>query len=553
MKKFLPIITFLIAAVPFAEAQRYVNEMFSDADLTIENNVTFATNIDFLISDFSNQSQVGADITELKTAVATQQPIPAKFYNPSDQTTDVKVTDLKMDLYYPSTSADNETSRPVIVYLHTGNFLPPPINGSPLGLKNDSMCIEMCKKWARRGYVAVSIDYRLGWNPLASTVQERRGTLLNAVYRAIHDTKMAVRFLKTNANGSNDYGINPAQIVLFGEGTGAYVANAYSTMDKYSEISLPKFTNPANQKSYIDTSTVGNLNGYNGLLNLYVDGGVDATIQAVVTAGGALADTSWLEAGDAPMIAVQCIRDPFAPYDEGTVIVPTTMEDVVDVQGANVYIKKADDLGNNDELHSSSFIDPYSTQARTHYGKSYGYFLPGKQTITVQAGIENHYPVLLPLGQSQMTNQAAPWQWWDPESALAKAEVAPGVTAHQAALSSNPDMSPAKGKAYCDTITNYMCPRLADLFGYYTGVEEINISSDISIYPNPTSDNVSVMVGNGLINKVEILDVHGKVIMSSTDLNNAAVEVSVAGISEGIYFVRVHTADGIGVTRLIKE
>ena len=72
-----------------------------------------------------------ADLTAIKTALFLGQPIPATHYNPADAGSKVKVTDLKMDIYKPKTSVDATTDRPVVVFIHTGNFLPPPINGSP--------------------------------------------------------------------------------------------------------------------------------------------------------------------------------------------------------------------------------------------------------------------------------------------------------------------------------------------------------------------------------------------------------------------------------------
>ena len=69
-----------------------------------------------------------------------------------------------MDIYQPPAS-DTETSRPTFIYIHTGNFLPPLYNGGITGDKIDSSAVNVCKQMAKRGYVAVSINYRLGWNP----------------------------------------------------------------------------------------------------------------------------------------------------------------------------------------------------------------------------------------------------------------------------------------------------------------------------------------------------------------------------------------------------
>lgn len=548
---------FIAAALLFAgnlKAQRYVKEVFTDADIEVVSNVTFATNIDFLTSKLTNQTKVVADLTAIKTAMAMSQPIPATYYNPLDTNTVVKVTDIKMDIYKPKTSADNVTNRPVVIYLHTGNFLPPGINGSPTGYKTDSTAVEACRMLAKRGYVAISADYRLGWNPIATTVQERRGTLLNAVYRAIHDVKKCVQFVRNDAAGANTYGIDPTKVVLLGEGTGGYVANAYNTLNKYSEMELPKFINPLTTKSYIDTTTVGRIDGSGGLLNLYGSSTTSTAISATVNFGGALADTSWLEAGDAPMIALQCIRDPFAPFGEGTVIVPTTMEDVVDVQGGNVFIEKANDLGNNNGLRSAEHNDPYTLAARVHYGKIYDYILPSPNDKITVTNSENLFPVLLPLGGSRMTNQSGPWQWWDPTSpAATRIVAAPNITAHMASMASNPDMSASKGRAYMDTVIGFMTPRIATLFGFYNpaSVTENAVSAAIQVYPNPATSAVTVSMQNETITSIRITDLNGRVVVNQNDINSPLTVLSIDNLNNGVYLIHVTTPAGVGMKKLI--
>ena len=49
------------------------------------------------------------------------------------------------------------------------------------------------------GYVVASIDYRLGWNPLAATQSERTNQLINAAYRGVQDARTAVRYFRMNA------------------------------------------------------------------------------------------------------------------------------------------------------------------------------------------------------------------------------------------------------------------------------------------------------------------------------------------------------------------
>ena len=560
MKKQYLIFTILsVFAVTAATAQtRYVDAIYTDADIEVTSDIEYGTNIDFLTSKTTDQAQVGADITAIKTALGTSQPIPAKYFNPADTTTDLKVTTVKMDVYAPKSSVDATTDRAVIVFLHTGNFLPPPLNGSPTGLKTDSTAIILCTEWAKRGYVAVSVDYRLGWNPLAEQADVRRGQLLNAVYRAIHDVKQAVINIKDN---SATYGIDPTKVSLYGEGTGAYIALAYETLDKNEEMELTKFRAGGVGPSYIDRSVVGEIDGSGGLLNLYGSSTTSTDVSAVITAGGALADTSWLEAGDAPMISFHCVRDPFAPFSEGTVIVPTTNEDVVDVQGGNLYVQKAVALGNNDAIKDIKANDPYTVAARASYGQEFDYIYAAPfDKITVNAEVEGLFPVVRPLNETVLNNEASPWQLWDENSALATTVVGSfmgqPVTAHQNSLGSNPGMGSVKARTYMDTIIGYMCPRVALINGDITlnslNVNNVLAPSVAKMYPNPATNEVTISVDAAYnVKSISVMDISGREVLAVEATNNTTLNLE--GLETGYYFINVNTSEGTVTNKLIKE
>ena len=282
-------------------------------------------------------------------------------------------------------------------------------------------------------------------------------------------------------------------------------------------------------------------------------------IAAVVTAGGALADTSWLEAGDAPMIAFHCVRDPFAPFNEGTVIVPTTNEDVVDVQGANLYIQKANAVGNNDIIKDIKANDPYTAAAEANYGKTVGYIYDAPDDkVTINSSVKGLFPVLLPIAATLLNNQSSPWQWWDPSSPLATADVSGGAgfTAHMNSLQSNPDMSPTKGRTYVDTIMGYACPRIALITGDIAlsqlSVNEVLSASIANVYPNPASNNVTISVdAKYSVKSIKLFDVTGREVLFTEAGNN--VTLSLETLQAGYYFVNVYTTEGVASSKLIKE
>jgi hypothetical protein len=566
MKKQYLIFTLLFSFLATASLaqKRYIDPIYEDADIEVTSDVSYATNVNWLfsaanISTYPNRA-VG-DIIAIKTALAMGENIPATYFDPRDTTTKVKVSTLKMDVYRAKSDVDSKTDRPVILYLHTGNFLPPVINGSPCGVKTDSSAIVLCTEWAKRGYVAVSVEYRGGWNPLASSEEARKGQLLNAVYRAIHDVKQSISVIRTEAAGDNTYGMDASNITLYGEGTGAYVALGYLTLDKYSEMELPKFTNPLSNKSYIDTAIVGLIDGSRGVFNLYQSPATDVSVQAVVNAGGALADTSWLEAGDAPMITFQAVRDPFAPFNEGIVVVPTTNGNVVEVQGGNLFIQKANALGNNDAIKNMPANDEYTKKARSHYGKTLDYLYPAPgDKMTINEDVEHLFPIIRPITQDLFNNRSGPWQWWDPQSPYATAEVSPdqlpGVTVHMASLPGNPDMGPEKGRTFIDTIMGYMCPRIAVINGEYT-IDQLSVNDKLpsnaaNIYPNPANNKITVSVDNKYhVQSIQMMDITGREVKNITA--NNVVNVNISDLQSGYYILNIQTTEGVISSKLIKD
>jgi hypothetical protein len=556
----------LLLAIPLAAAtmaataqERYLSEVFTDAQVTYTDGVTFGTNIDFMTSDFSNPALYGPEVMQLQGLVTGGQPIPAAFFDPNDASTVVKVTDLKMDVYQPDQGVDSETARPVFIFVHTGNALPPPLNGSPCGTRKDSSAVEVCKQMARRGYVAVSMDYRNGWNPLASTLEERRGTLLNAIYRAIHDVRQCIRFLKADADAANTYAINDDKIILYGEGTGGYITLAAATLDDPDELFIEKFRpNPFDPTtSYVDTTIVGNLEGFGGSLTLYRPNGEDSDFDFCVNAGGALADTSWLEQGDVPMVAFHTVFDPFAPFGNGIVIVPTTGEQVVDVSGSNVFMEHVNAYGNNNSFANLADGDPYTDRARSLYGTDQTH---GANTVHINSDVEGLFPLVTPNWPAIIPGtfeEASPWQWWDPNSPIAQTVVSPGpppITASQASQASNPDFSGTKGRAYIDTIMGYMNPRIvcALQLGPCTtsAISEADpVAAGVAMAPNPAHEAVRITSDNAVIRMVEVYDVNGHRVRAES-VDGKAFRLDRQGLKTGAYFIQL-TFDQGTVTRKV--
>lgn len=82
------------------------------------------------------------------------------------------------------------------------------------------------------------------------------------------------------------------------------------------------------------------------------------------------------------------------------------------------------------------------------------------------------------------------------------------------------------------------------------GISENDLSKNVSLYPNPASETISVVSKDIQIQKVELLNIAGQVI-STLNANSMVVTVDISDVSSGVYFVRINAAEGMTVKQLI--
>ncbi len=89
---------------------------------------------------------------------------------------------LQMDIYQPT--GDTLSARPLIILAHGGSF----ISGTRTA---DATVDSLCARFARRGYVTASIDYRLGTT--AQMLSSDSTQPISEVIQAVSDGKAAIR------------------------------------------------------------------------------------------------------------------------------------------------------------------------------------------------------------------------------------------------------------------------------------------------------------------------------------------------------------------------
>lgn len=526
----------------------------------------FIVTICLLVFSLTSYSQAGRYLTEVFSSVTVTSNV---IYgnNLSILTGTLTATDLKCDVYEPV--GDVATERPLVIVLHTGSFLPMYSNRSPMGSKTDSVIVEMCTRFAKRGYVAVAPDYRLGWNPASGTQEVRTGTLLNAVYRVTQDAKNCVRFFRNDRSTTNTYKIDTSKIVVGGFGSGGYISLAYGSYNKPSEVGLTKFLD--NRVSppvpYVDQAVMGNFDGTDATtMNTPNYASYSSKINMIFDLGGAEGDTSWIEPGEVPVVGFHCVKDPYASYTTGNIIVPTTGQFVVEGSGNYDVLRIANYKCNNNQiLRESEFTDVYSTRANSVNDSLEGLFPFITGTPVVPAGC---------TGNGTIREQGQPWDWWDAAAFPGQYDVATGSTAGTgvniqcAQLNGNPDMSATKGRLYVDTIQGYLNPRMVCVLGlpgcvtkasppapYPTvSIDENTSVSDIRIFPNPSSGAVNFSVsGANLIQGIEIYDVTGALVKQVAGLSVQTYTILRDGLVAGFYIAKIKLSTGTVSAKIILE
>jgi len=172
--------------------------------------------------------------------------------------------DLLLDLYQPE--GDEETKRAAIVWIHGGGFFQ--------GSKSDPPMATLARDFAQRGYVTVSIDYRLERKNMADR------NLRRPMLGAMEDARAAVRWLRAH---SVKYRIDPEKIAIGGGSAGAFT----SLLVAYDEAAGE---------------------GESG------NPGYSSKVSAVVDFWGGLPEVSVMNAGGPPLLIIHGTEDAVVPF-----------------------------------------------------------------------------------------------------------------------------------------------------------------------------------------------------------------------------------------------
>lgn len=195
--------------------------------------------------------------------------------------------DFRLDVYEPE--GDTREKRPMVVMMFGGAYI--------FGDKEHADMIAWCDSLARYGYVAVSIDYRLGVNALSS------GSAVRAMYRGVQDTRAAIRYM---LEFQDQFRIDPNHIYVGGESAGAI--NALHTAFMTTEAERP-------QESYgipFENFDLGCLDCSGNSYEHEFD------IKGVIDLWGGVLDLDYISSNESiPSLIIHGDNDFIVPHDEG--------------------------------------------------------------------------------------------------------------------------------------------------------------------------------------------------------------------------------------------
>ena len=233
-------------------------------------------------------------------------------------------TNLFTFLVYPDTTLDTFTKRPMIMLIHGG--------GLCFGNRNE--CKQEAIYYAKKGFVVASIDYRIGWYLGAGNYPTycngTNVTHIQALYRAVQDTKAALRFFVAI---SQTYRIDENFIFIGGSSAGAFasLATAFISQNDFESI----------QPSI--GSVLGSLDSAsNGLTDSY-------SIKGILSSKGGLFDTIVMSGGNSvPVILFHGTADTYYPYLEDHAY---SCSNYFTMQGSGFIAPKLEHLGECYELN----------------------------------------------------------------------------------------------------------------------------------------------------------------------------------------------------------
>jgi hypothetical protein len=426
---------------------------------------------------------------------------------------------LKMDIYKPVCNDTTFNQHwPLMVLVHGGAFL--------AGSKDDPSIQDLCKQFAKRGYVTASIGYRLGfiaddvaWNcnyPQYNCVfAADSAEWIRAYYRAVQDAKGAIRFL---VNRYQQFSIDTTNVFVAGESAGGFIALGTALLDVSSERPTQTFalsTVPAPSSNTVSCSYAPSVPLFNPVSRPdlgSIEGSIepiafDFTIKAVGNFyGGMMSNLLTFSNPSKPKPAIYLFHQPcdlVVPIDSGRVY-----------QGlswcmTNGYGCSA--IANTPKVFGSRAISNWNTSGIL------GYLVQPEYTTV-------NFPFSYLFGQASCIDQVNfPCHAYD-NKVLREQNMAIFFSGL------------VTSSSICDTISGMGYPSL---------------DAQLSVSPNPFTNELYVQLPYGEGFQYEIHDITGQLIQTATLSDESRFTLDSSGLTSGAFLISVKCRSGVIYRKMV--
>ena len=239
------LLLFGLHSILSAAQVRYIEEVFSEEEITVIKNIPYNTNIGIFDKN-------GASLYGSPEGIS---------YHPIN---------LYVDIYLPTSikGIDTASARPVAIIAHGGRF--DRFLLDCYGGKDDLATTDLAKKLVKMGYVVVAPQMRMGYNTYYYYDVERMEStyprnFYDAYIRQSIDLRNCARFLrKSIAEDGNPYKIHRDKFVLWstnGGGSAVQYAAYYTSEKDFSGPNAPGFYPDYIPRTTYDSTYFGGLLG----------------------------------------------------------------------------------------------------------------------------------------------------------------------------------------------------------------------------------------------------------------------------------------------------
>lgn len=448
--------------------------------------------------------------------------------------------ELFMDIYQPV--GDTVTKRPVLLFAFGGAFV--------TGTRKENYVKLACRRYAKAGYVAAAMDYRIGIDFIAG-LSDPGKEAIRVFFRSMQDLRASVEYVYYTAQNGNPYAVDTNLIFLGGASAGAIAALFTEYCDS-----------PTKMAEIGDTSVLNDFGGFEASSSIYP--GYSRDVAGIVNVAGAMTNADWVEAGKAPHISAHGDEDNTVPYEDDNDLNSGLGLLGITLEGSYLIDQAAQSKGLCSYLYTIEGGDHPSGGAPPEYFDGiFNRWMPRMHAIIEErtfccagtVSIEGDSTVSDTETQIKLVAENTGFSPTDIKWCSLPCSV---ISREDSIANSNAIV----GEYYIATAYDSSC-QATDFVRISEAEENPDTVSTVStvqeqpmrIYPNPSNGEILIS-SETAFEKIYIIDMRGKIVAEKVrgeQYGTPNLRISIQHLQQGTYFVVAQNEKNIYRARLVKQ